>query len=308
MVRLFSASAVLFLLAVFPAYSQPGKTFKDCDVCPEMTVIPTGSARIGATPGDQDVQEDEGPAFVRKVSSPLAFGTYEVTNAEYASFVLETNHQTKRLCRTMENGRWAFRQGRWWGSPGYSTDPRHPVVCLDWADVVAYLTWLREKTNQPYRLPTEVEWEYAARAGSKTRFWFGDDVDYSLLCKFGNTHASQPRSSQNGSAAACFDGFDETAPVGQFPPNPFGLHDMDGNVTEWTTDCYIKDDPYNPKTIVERDEAAPCTRRTLRGASWYYTGPYARTANRGTHRFFTQNADVGFRVVRPYEVFVSVLD
>ena len=307
MFRFVLVAAIAVFLSIAPVHAKSGELFKDCDVCPEMIVLPTGTAQIGATAGDADAQPDEGPAFIREVPDPLAMGIYEVTNAQYAAFVLETNYQTAKNCRTYEFGSRQFMPGRWWGAPGYRPQPDHPVVCLQWVDVVAYLTWLREKTNQPYRLPTEVEWEYAARAGSDTRFWYGDDPDYALLCKYGNTDAARRRSGDN-SPAACSDGYRATAPVGQFPPNPFGLHDMDGNVTEWTTDCYVEVDPYNPKTVIERDEGASCERRSLRGGSWIYTGPYARTANRGTHRFYTQNADVGFRVVRPYEVFVSAVD
>ncbi len=306
--RLLCLTIFVIFLPWAQAAAEPGTIFKDCDVCPKMIVLPIGSVRIGATEGDPDAYIDEGPAYIRKVSTPLAVGMFEVTNAEYAAFVFAANHQTPRKCRTEEHGTRTYRVGRWWGSPGYPTEARQPVVCLTWSDVVAYLTWLREKTNQPYRLPTEIEWEFAARSGTDTRFWYGDDPDYSLLCKYGNVGPPGFRPGKNDPPTVCFDGYEYPAPVGSFPPNLFGLYDMIGNVSEWTTDCYVKNDPYNPATVIESDEKALCTRRSHRGGAWNYPAQLLRTSERGTHRFWTQSASVGFRVVRPYEIFVSAAD
>lgn len=303
-----SIAAIAFFLSLAPATAETGAVFKDCDVCPLMIVLPTGTARIGATDGDTDAEADEKPAFVRKLANPLAMGVHEVTNSEFSAFVAETSYNTNRNCRTFEDGKWLFRPGRWWGSPGYQVRDDLPVVCLEWADIVAYLTWLREKTSKPYRLPTEIEWEFAARAGTKTRFWYGDDPDYSQLCKFGNVAHSGFFSDPFDPGTVCFDGFEQTAPVGRFPANPFGLFDMIGNVIEWTADCYVNSDPYNPRTFISSEETAHCLKRTHRGGSWLSSARFNRTTNRGTHRFNTQNSDVGFRVVRPYEVFVSAVD
>jgi sulfatase modifying factor 1 len=241
---------------------------------------------------------DEKP--VHRVKLPrFAAGKYEVTRGEFAAFVAATGHQPVRGCITdrAHTGRWGFDAAATWQDPGFPQSDRNPVVCVAWADAAAYAAWLAQKTGKPYRLLSESEWEYAARAHTSTEFWWGDDPN--ALCAYANgpdqsAKARFPR----WPTATCDDGHATDAPVGSYRPNAFGLHDMAGNVWEWTRDCYessYADQPSDGGAYTN----GPCEHRTLRGGSWVYGLPDLRSAQRnGLLRPDIRGGDIGFRVAR----------
>jgi sulfatase modifying factor 1 len=187
-----------------------------------------------------------------------AIGKYEVTRGEFAAFVKDTNYQLpdnggcwnpygRPLAHTdnprRNTGRNELIPDATWRNPGYPQNDRHPVVCVSWDDIQAYLTWLSKKAGHEYRLPSEAEWEYAARAGTNTARPWGDDP--AVVCKYAN-FSDQSRiplgiDPAPDSMFPCNDGFPYTSPVGSFLPNAFGLYDMMGNVWEVTQDCMQND-------------------------------------------------------------------
>lgn len=177
---------------------MPGNTYRDCDVCPQMVVVPAGRFNMGSNAGNRE----EKPPHAVVIPRPFAIGTHEVSVDDWDACLREAG------CRQ---------------SPEHGLQGKTPMANVSWDDAQAYVTWLSNKTGRKYRLPTEAEWEYAARAGSKTRYWWGD------------THGS--------GRANCTDcgvqwSGRSAAPIGSFEPNPYGLYDVHGNVWEWTADCW----------------------------------------------------------------------
>ena len=175
----------------------------------------------------------------------------------------------------------------------------HPVVNVSWNDATAFCQWLSQKEGKTYRLPTEAEWEYACRAGSQSRYWFGSDPED--LARYGNVSDASAKSAftwwEHGIKSD--DGFIFTAPVGRFPANPWGLHDMHGNVNEWCQDWYAEDYYAQFRTQIAVDPVGPSsgTNRVLRGGSWYLYPWFARSAYRGWLTPDLHNISFGFRVV-----------
>lgn len=150
----------------------------------------------------------------------------------------------------------------------------HPVVCISWNDVQAYIRWLNGQTGKTFRLLSEAEWEYAARAGSVARYPWGPDA----TCRYANGADESPWPHDSAGRVGkmkCNDGFSYTSPVGSYPPNDWGLHDMIGNVWEWTADCYR--DSYNGTRV---EISADCGRPLIRGGSWYDIPESLRVSNR----------------------------
>jgi len=259
----------------------PGKVFRDRladgSLGPEMVWIPAGSFRMGDIQGGG--QSDEQP--VHRVSvGRFAMGRYEVTVGEFRLFVKATGYKTDA---EKEGGCYSWSQGwKWledanWRSPGFSQSDKHPVTCVSWNDGVAYAEWLSQQTGQQYRLPTEAEWEYAARAGSETARYWGNDPD--KACDYANVAdqtAKQKHSSWTIQIHNCTDGYVETAPVGQFKPNKFGLYDMLGNLWEWT--CSQYENKYAGKE--GKCEKNKNMRLSLRGGSWNLGEAWMRSADR----------------------------
>ena len=236
----------------------PGAEFRDCSVCPAMVVVPAGSFMMGSPAGTED------PLHRMEISKPFAVGKHEVTFAEWDACV--------------SAGGCGYRPGdRGWGRG------TRPVINLSWDDAQSYVAWLSGETGAGYRLLSEAEWEYAARAGTTTRYWWGNEI-------------GRNRANCDGCGSRWDDR--ETAPVGSFSSNEFGLHDMHGNVWEWVEDCW-----HNSYSGAPTDESAwttggDCSRRVLRGGSWFNSPRYLRSANRlrDTTRF--RRSFNGFRVAR----------
>ena len=294
------AGIVLVALCT-PALTQApnaGATFRDCDLCPEMVVIPAGNFLMGSPDTEQDRDDNEGPQR-RLTIKPFALGKFELTVEQFAAFVAETKYDTGSRCDVWQDGSFDEREGFSWRKANFTQTGKHPAACLSWDDAKAYLAWLSAKTGKVYRLPTEAEWEYAARAGAATRFHFGDDdKDY---CRHGNgvdaTALAEVPGAKAWSALPCRDGYAFTAPVGSFAPNAFALHDTHGNVFEWVEDCW--NDSFKGAPI---DGAAwgsgDCTQRVQRGGAWGYPRTYLRIAVRGRQAQGYRYINAGVRVAR----------
>jgi len=219
-----------------------------------------------------------------------------VTVKQFSAFVNETGYDAGSKCFTWVNGKWEETEGRSWRNPSFSQDDTYPAVCLNWNDAEAYAARLSRKTGKAYRLLTEAEWEYAARAGSTTRYYFGDDEKD--FCRYGNGgDQTQKRSGWTGTFLPCADGYLYTAPAGSFLPNAFGLYDMHGNAWHWVEDCYqdsYEDAPSDGSAIIIAD----CSRRVIRGGSWNSGPRNLRSANRSWNSTGYRDSILGFRVGR----------
>jgi formylglycine-generating enzyme required for sulfatase activity/class 3 adenylate cyclase len=234
---------------------EPGSIFRDCANCPEMVNMPGGTFRMGSS-------EDPSELPIHQVSiAPFALGRFPVTVAEW-------NHcAAARACGFIADG-----------------DPRLPVRNVSWNDAQDYVTWLVRTTSRPYRLPSEAEWEFAARAGTTGRYWWGDKIVPKMAsCKGcgGPTDSRQPVN------------------VGTFPSNPFGLHDMTGTIDQWVADCWSPD--YRGIPTDGSPRAVPnCRENVLRGGSWRNDASYARSASRARYDTSVRYPTHGFRVARSF--------
>jgi formylglycine-generating enzyme required for sulfatase activity len=290
--------------------------FTDCDAgCPEMAVIPAGSFMMGAEGGEEG--RPEYPVHEVTIARPFALATLEVSNADYAAFLAATGRTAARGCWYFDQQDRAFRMNDQadYASPGDGAGngaPDMPAVCVSWLDAQAYVQYLSSRTGKTYRLPTEAEWEYAASAGATTQYPWGADIDQG--CGQANIYDAEgsvigfsgfaPQSAdgeplQSLDHATCSDGHKGAAPVGSFPANRFGLHDIVGNVWEWTQDCYYAPYPDDiPTDGSAYDPGEVCERRSVRGGSWI-TSPFRiRTAWRGRDPEDQLSWIFGFRVAR----------
>ena len=257
----------------------------------EMVSIPGGMFRMGDMSGDG--YDDEKPVHSVTVPS-FRMGKYEVTVGQFRRFVEATGYRTDAErnadgntgCNVKGSGFW---QSRWqwvpdhsWRTPGYSIEENHPVVCVSWNDAEAFVEWLAAQTGESFRLPTEAEWEYAARAGSTTKYSWGNSI-------------GSNRANCDGCGSRWDD--DRTAPVGSFSANAWGLHDMHGNVWEWVQDCWNYSYAGAP-TDGSAWTSGNCDERVIRGGSWWYGPSALRSAFRfGYSRSYRGNA-IGFRLAQ----------
>ena len=256
------------LAASVASSRSPGERFRDCPTCPELVVVPAGSFLMGS-PADEAVRADnEGPQHHVTIGEPLAVGVYEVTFAEWDACV------TSGGCGENQPDDEGWGRGR------------QPVMNVSWEAAQAYVAWLSRETGKAYRLLSEAEWEYVARAGSTTRYWWGDEI-------------GENRANCEGCGSQWDD--EQSAPVGSFEPNGFGLYDVHGNVHEWVQDCWNENytgAPNDGSALKTGD----CSERVLRGGSWGYGGPwYLRSALRGWMPTAFWNRYIGFRIARSLE-------
>lgn len=283
--------------SVVTAVEADTKVFRDCPECPDMVVVPAGSFTMGAPAHELGSGDAERPRREVRITRPLAVARHEITRGQFAAFVEATGYKSEGSCRIWVGGEWQAKPGRTWRDPGFGQDDSHPAVCVSWHDARAYAAWLAMKTGKPYRLPTEAEWEYAARAGTRTSRYWGDDPD--LACDYANVHdaATQKAHAFSWEPHGCNDGYAETAPVGRFKPNAYGLHDLLGNVWEWVEDCESADYVGAPTDGSAR-AAEDCDRRMFRGGGW--SGPASvRAAGRSGNPPSYRSQLLGFRVARP---------
>jgi formylglycine-generating enzyme required for sulfatase activity/class 3 adenylate cyclase len=281
--------------------------FRDCPECPEMVVIPAGSFTMGIPQNEVDrygIPLGIGaPLHSVRIARPFAIGEFLVTSKQYATFAEEIGQAgTGCYALPVDGISWKFDAARSWRDPGFAQGDDHPVVCVSWDDALTYVSWLSGKTGQPYRLPTEAEWEYAGRAGGTGGRYFGD----APICEFANVRdQSKKQLYSTGQFFECNGGFAYTSPVGSFPPNGFGLYDVLGNAWEWVEDCWMNSYVAAPVdgTAAER---SPCSYRVQRGASW--NSDHRDNYNLGSRRGFSPEgrAEIyGFRVARDYSVTVN---
>ena len=274
----------------------PGSVFRDCQsACPEMVVVPAG-AFVSGDPPEREPVADVGPQGPVTIAHPFAIGRYDVTVAEYRAFVEDTGRGEAGNCLTSRDGSSSlvFVPTGTWRNPGFPQTDRDPVVCVVWDDAKAYVGWLSRKTGHAYRLPSESEWEYAARANTKSRYLWGDDEkDVCTHANFADARYSARFS--NGYAAGCDDGYIYTSPVGSFPPNGFGLYDMAGDVSQWLEDCSGGGIPL--------DDGSPylggaCDARLVHGGNWVSPAFTLRPALSHPALTTFRTAFIGFRVAR----------
>jgi len=271
------AVAITLMFSAGSAWADyaDGETFRDCPECPEMVVVPAGEFNMGSPESENGRTSDEGPVHRVSVRQPFAIGKYEVTRGQYAEFVNATERKSDGCW--IYDGIWKVDSARNWRSPGYSQTDEDPVACVSYEDAKAYNAWLSRETGHAYRLPSEAEWEYAARAGTTTRYHFGNDIN-SSRANYGRDKG-------------------KTVPVGRYPSNAFGLHDVHGNLWEWTEDCWNESYAGAPSNT-NVWTAGNCRFRVLRGGSWDSVPRVVRSANRGGNNPEDPSDDNGFRVAR----------
>lgn len=285
-----------------------GEAFKDCEDCPAMKVVPAGKALIGSRgPSPEgtpiEVSRAERPAHQVIFSEPFAVGVYEITRTQFAVFADATNMPDGERCFVWDDkaGEWDNRTGVTWRNPGFAQSSEHPVVCVSWDDATSYTRWLGEVTGASYRLLSETEWEYAARARTAMPWPWGSKRDEACLHANVNDYTridlDSGLTNDTGSVFQCRDGVHFTAPVGSFAPNAFGLFDMIGNVWEWTADCFntsYNGAPDNESAWTTGD----CTQRINRGGSWADPPWRTRSAVREWDPPHGRYAIHGFRVAK----------
>lgn len=288
-------------LAVAQTATKAGEVFRDCAECPQMVVVPPGEFIMGETE-DPEPDRLEGPKRKVQIGYAFAVGRFELTNGEYRRFVAATGHKTAGTgCNVFLVDKVIATPGTSWADPDYGRPIRddEPVACIRWSDAKSYVSWLSGHTGKKYRLLTEAEWEYAARAGTQGRYVW-DAAEASEPCRLANTHdksGAKAAPTLPSQAADCDDGYAGVAPVGQFAPNAFGLYDMIGNVWEWIEDCYEM--PYGATPV---DGSAQlkigCDRRGSRGGSWRTDLKRQRPAFRGRDPEALTSQIFGTRVAR----------
>ena len=274
---------------------RPGRVFRDCDRCPNMVVVPPGTFRMGSNDGVRTHQP------LRDVRVRMfALGRYEVTVEEYATFVTASGHVEADGCYvTDRRGRTVWDPQASWRAPGFEQVNEQPVVCVSWRDAQAYARWVSRESGQSYRLASEAEWEYAARAGM-------DDVDRgtdeTAQCDLGNGGDRTTRRffpEWRGITVNCSDDNAFTAPVGSYAPNALGLFDMLGNAWEWTEDCWHDNYRGAPSDAGAWTSAADCRERVLRGGSWQDSSRRLAPAVRNRYSTGLRSlSSVGFRIAR----------
>lgn len=250
-----------------PEILRPGTIFRDVEMpwCPEMVVIPQGEFMMGSSDAERqwamaqgarrEWLQSEKPQHHVAIRRCVAVGRYPVTFDEYDAFAAATGRSQP--------------SDRDWGRS------RRPVIDVSWEDATAYAQWLTAKTRQPYRLLSEAEWEYVARAGTTTYYWWGDEIT-PANANYGNN-------------------ISQTTEVGSYPPNPWALRDTQGNVWEWVEDCWNADydrAPDDGSACVDGD----CSRRVVRGGSWNFDPWFLRSAFRIWSLADRRSDGCGFRV------------
>jgi formylglycine-generating enzyme required for sulfatase activity len=277
---------------------NPGDTFKDCDVCPEMVVVPAGEFMMGSSEVEQGRESNEGPRHRVRILKPFAVGKYEITVAQFRTFV-EATFRENHSCIVLHRKTWRESDSNSWRDPGYPQSDDHPVVCVNWEDAKSYISWLNKKSGKIYRLLSEAEWEYVARAGTTDRRYWGDDPGESKICKYGNGLGAGTQFGPGNEA--CVDGQEYASRVGRFLPNKWKLYDVIGNVSEWTEDCW-RGNYLGAANDSETETSGACNEgvqeRVLRGGSWLNKPNDLRSASRFKIWPLARGSFYGFRVTR----------
>ena len=278
---------------------EPGATFRDKAFAPEMVVVPAGSATIGS-PEAETMREGRTPAFAAfehpqravTIARPFAMATHHVTRREFSAFVAATRRPMAG-CVVLVAGKWSDGPDPVysWRNPGWVQRDDEPATCVSWDDAAAYAQWLSKRTGATYRLPSEAEWEYAARAGTGTARWWGDDAGgMCARANGGDRNYAAAYPVDKSANLQCGDGFAFTSPVNRYPASPWGLHDMYGNAWQWVADCFAAAPGATPPE--------PCAARSIRGGSWHSSVSTLRSATRFSLPQGMRSSSLGFRVMR----------
>src|SRR5436190_9060245 len=257
---------------------KPKDTFKECANCPEMIVVPAGSFTMGSSPTEAGYSADESPLHKVTIARQFAVGLFEVTFDEWDACADDGGCNEIQVLAGLGHVVRPYKPSdEGWGRG------RRPVINVSWHDAKGYADWLSKKSGKSYRLLTGAEYEYATRAGTQTAYPWGNTIG-----------------TNNANCHACGSQWDarETAPVGSFAPNGFGLYDMVGNVREWTEDCYHDRYLGAPTDGSAWIEGADCSRRIVRGGSWLLAPVFLRSANRYWFTTDYRLNYLGFRVAR----------
>jgi len=261
-----------------------GSVFRDCPACPEMVVIPAGEFIMGS-PLAESGHKDEKPQHSVKFAKPFAVSKFELAFEHWDACTA-----AGRCPKAADDD---FGRGR------------YPAINVNWEDAKGYVAWLSELTGKRYRLLTESEWEYAARGGTTTPWFWGASEDSwgsRIACEYANTHDETGKEAHPmyvWSNHKCVDGYAENAPTGTYKPNPFGLHDMLGNVREWVEDCHVEGYAGMPEDGSVR-KVAVCERHLVRGGAWIDGPSTSRSAYRYAEDGALRNYQIGFRVARDF--------
>lgn len=251
-------------------------TIQDCSGCPLLVQLPPGTFVMGSGPSEPGHKRTEAPQRTVKITRPIAIGRYEVLRQEFELFVRDSRFAPSQACQIGA----ALRPGHHYLSPGFHQQATHPVTCVSYVDARAYLAWLSLRTGKKYRLPSEAEWEYAARAGTTT--------------PFATPLPSGPALTWGGAAGG-------TLKAGVSAPNAFSLHEMHGNVAELVEDCWhdaFRGAPYDGRPWLKTQG---CAARVIKGGAWYDAAEQARAAARLPISMSAADYGVGFRAVREVE-------
>ncbi|MHC4579242.1 MAG: formylglycine-generating enzyme family protein [Planctomycetota bacterium] len=254
-----------------------------------FVLIPKGEFRMGSPDSEPARLANEGPQHRVRITKPFYLGQHEVTIANFRVFVEATGYRTEAerdagggFGIDFETGTVRQNSSIVWHNPGFPDFRQgedHPVLLISWRDAEAFCRWLGKKEDRPYRLPTEAEWEYAARGGTTTAYWTGRSP--AALRDAANVADASVREAMPAAqwAESWDDGHAYTAPVGSLRPNPFGLHDMHGNVWEWCRDWH--DNEYYRASPVEDPNGPETGRfRAIRGGGWFNAARQSRSAQR----------------------------
>jgi formylglycine-generating enzyme required for sulfatase activity len=282
MMHAVALTCALALVVGVATAQSPGSTLHDCPTCPDLVVIPPGEFVMGS-PKSESGHTDEKPQHTVRIARPLGVSRTEVTFEQWDACTA-----AGRCPQAADDG---------YGRGSY------PAINVSWKDAQGYVAWLSETTGKRYRLLSESEWEYAARAGTTTPWFWGPEEDSygnRKACEYANTHDESGKEAHPmyvWSEHRCADGYAENAPTAKYKPNPFGLHDMLGNVREWVQDCHIEGYEGAPADGSARD-ASPCEARVVRGGAWVDGPSTSRSAYRYAEKEDFRNYQVGFRVAR----------
>lgn len=274
------AAALSFSIAL-AADPAPGNTFRDCPACPEIMVVPAGEFVMGSTLAETG-HTDEKPQHTVRIAHAFGAGKFEVTFEQWDACT-----KAGRCLAANDDG---FGRGR------------YPVINVSWLDAKAYTEWLSEATGRAYRLLSEAEFEYAARAGTQTTWFWGEAPDSwgsRDACNYANTHDEAGKEAHPmyvWSHHKCNDGYGENGPTGSYKPNAFGLHDMIGNLREWVADCMQVSYEGAPIDGSVRPHQGACEKRAARGGTWLDGPSTSRSAYRYSEPEDFRNYQVGFRV------------
>ncbi|MCP5081579.1 MAG: SUMF1/EgtB/PvdO family nonheme iron enzyme [Alphaproteobacteria bacterium] len=254
-----------------------GEVLRDCGHCPELVIVPKGDFLIGSPKNEDRRVGHEGPRKKITLTKPFAAGRFEVTLGEFQKYVRATSKEPVNFC---------------WEEPGFIQTAEQPVICVTWSEAKNYVDWLAKSTGKPFRLLSEAEWEYVARAGKTTMYTFGRLISPRLANYhpiFDVSFSGAKRSAQQVFAA--------TAVVSALRPNAFGLYHVHGNVAEWVSDCYI--DSYENLPLDGKPfRKETCSVRVLRGGSWKDFPWKVRSAHREYWGIHHSSKRIGFRVAR----------